>query len=228
MFSTLKPGTLVVASAYPDPPFDVDASGTLTGFDVELMRALSANIGLALEPQRYLGGDFNGIFDGLAARRYDAVISGTTVTPERAARVRFSEPYLEFGQGVAVDRRRSPNVGSADDTSDAVARQLLARGIVAGVRYYPYDAIERALDDVESGAIGAVIKLAPVIATLVASRPALRVAFEVPTHERLAIAVAKENAPLCQAINDALRDFTASGGLAKLRARWIPESPGTS
>jgi ABC-type amino acid transport substrate-binding protein len=112
MALTLKPGTLVVASAYPDPPFDLIENGSASGFDIELMRAISAQLGVVLEPVRYSGDDFNGIFDDLAKRSYDAVISGTTITPERSAIVLFSQPYLEFNQGVAVNRRLTPGVSS--------------------------------------------------------------------------------------------------------------------
>jgi ABC-type amino acid transport substrate-binding protein len=91
---TLTPGTLIVASAYPDPPFDIIQDGSSSGFDIELMRAICAQLGLRLQPVRYLGADFNGIFEGLAKSSYDSVISGTTITPERAAIALFSQPYL--------------------------------------------------------------------------------------------------------------------------------------
>jgi ABC-type amino acid transport substrate-binding protein len=133
---TLQPGTLVVASAYPDPPFDLMENGSATGFDIELMRAVCGQLGLRLQPVPYSGDDFNGIFEGLAKRNCDAVISGTTITPERAAIVKFSEPYLEFNQGIAVNAQLTPNVSSTGDlrglsagiqsgnTSDIVARRL--------------------------------------------------------------------------------------------------------
>jgi polar amino acid transport system substrate-binding protein len=70
---TLQPGTLIVASAYPDPPFDLMENGSATGFDIELMRAICAQLGLTLQPMPYSGDDFNGIFDGLAKRTCDAV-----------------------------------------------------------------------------------------------------------------------------------------------------------
>ena len=81
MAPTLHAGRLIVASAYPDPPFEVMDGPTATGFDIELMRAICARLGVALQPVRYSGDDFNGIFDGLAKGTYDAVISGTTITP---------------------------------------------------------------------------------------------------------------------------------------------------
>jgi ABC-type amino acid transport substrate-binding protein len=233
---TLKPGTLVVASAYPDPPFDLIENGSASGFDIELMRAISARLGVALQPVRYSGGDFNGIFDGLAKRSYDAVISGTTITPERAAIVQFSQPYLEFNQGVAVNRRLTPEVSSvaglrgliagiqSGNTSDFVARRLLAEGAIAGIKYYPYDGIGVALDDLEAGRIGLVIKLFPVISWLVKDRPQLSVAMQVPTHEKLGIAFAKDNDGLCAAVNRALSTLRDNGEFARLQARWFPPS----
>ena len=80
MIPTLDP--LVILSAYPDPPFDIMERGTATGFDIELMHAVCGRLGLALRTVAYTGEDFNGIFEGLAQRTCDAVISGTTITPD--------------------------------------------------------------------------------------------------------------------------------------------------
>ena len=89
---TLIPGTLAVLSVYPDPPFDIMKDGVATGFDIELMRVVCGRLSVELRPLAYMGEDFNGIFAGLAQGKCDVVISGTTITPERAALVRFSRP----------------------------------------------------------------------------------------------------------------------------------------
>jgi polar amino acid transport system substrate-binding protein len=230
----LQPGTLSVASAFPDPPFDLMENGTAGGFDIELMRAICARLSLTLRSVPYQGDDFNGIFDGLASGRYDAVISGTTITPERAKVALFSDPYLEFNQGVAVNRRLTPNVSSVEglrgltagiqsgNTSDLVARRLVADGTLAGIKYYPYHGISTALDDLAAGRIGLVIKLFPVISWLVKDRPDLSVVLQVPTHERLGIAFARDNDALCGDVNRALAELRANGEFAKLQARWFP------
>jgi polar amino acid transport system substrate-binding protein len=234
---TLKPGTLIVASAYPDPPFDLMENGSATGFDVELMRAICAQLKLILRPVRYSGDDFNGIFKGLTNQTCDAVISGTTITPERARIAQFSQPYLEFNQGVAVNRHLTPNVSSTADlrglvagiqsgnTSDFVARRLLAEGAIADIKYYPYHGIGLALDDLDDGRIGLVIKLYPVISSLVKDRPKLVVAMQVPTHEKLGIAFAKDNDALRNAVDGALNTLRANGEFARLQNRWFPASP---
>jgi polar amino acid transport system substrate-binding protein len=60
------------------------------------MRLICDDLGLTRHPVEYAGDDFNGIFDGLSDGSYDAVISGTTITPEREQVALFSDPYLEF------------------------------------------------------------------------------------------------------------------------------------
>jgi polar amino acid transport system substrate-binding protein len=230
---TLISGFLTILSAYPDPPFDIMKEGLATGFDIELMRAVCGRLALELRPLAYAADDFNDIFAELARGTCDAVISGATITAERAAIVRFSRPYLEFNQGIAVNRRLTPHVTSPahlrgltagiqnGNTSDRVARRLLARGDIASIHYYPYHGIGTALDDLEAGHIGLVIKLFPVISWLTHERPDLVVAMQMPTHERLGIAYTPERADLCDAVDAAIDALRENGKFAKLQATWL-------
>ncbi|HEX3668514.1 MAG TPA: transporter substrate-binding domain-containing protein, partial [Acidimicrobiia bacterium] len=140
---TIEAGTLLVASAFPDPPFEVEKDGVATGFDAELMRAVCGQVGLRWQLTKYEDDDFNGIFDGLRTYSYDAVASGTTITPEREKVALFSEPYLESGQSLVVNTTRTPHITSTDDlvdqvvgiqtgnTSDFVAKELKQEGKLA-------------------------------------------------------------------------------------------------
>ena len=149
---TLEPGVLGVAWAFPDPPFEVTIDGEETGFDVELMRLICEGLDLARYQVEYAGDDFSWIFDGLADGSYDAVISGTAITPEREQVALFSDPYFEFDQGLVVNVARDPQIQTIDDlhgrvvgiqvgnTSDLVARKLLAEGAIGDIKYYlPWD-----------------------------------------------------------------------------------------
>jgi polar amino acid transport system substrate-binding protein len=234
---TLEPGVLRVASASPDPPFEVPTDGTKTGFDTDLMRLICDDLGLARHPVDYAGDDFNGIFDGLADGSYDVVISGTTITPERERVALFSDPYLEFDQGLVVNVARHPQINSVDDlhgrvvgiqvgnTSDLVARKLLAEGAIGDIKYYPYRGILTALDDLSAGHIGALIKLFPVVSWLVKERRELAVVQQIPTHEKLGIAFARTNLGLCEAVNESLASIKEHGHFDALRSKWLDESP---
>jgi polar amino acid transport system substrate-binding protein len=204
---TIKPGALVVASAFPDPPFEVEQDGAYTGFDAELMQTICARLGLEWMLVLYNGEDFNGILDGLREGRRDVVISGTTITPERRKVARFSQPYLHAGQSLVVNTARTPQIRSTDDlagqvvgiqrgnTSDAVARELLRRGALGEIRYYPYHAI---FDD-------------------------LAVVQKIATQEDLGIAVALGNDTLGGAIEESLGALRTDGTIASLKRKWLGE-----
>jgi ABC-type amino acid transport substrate-binding protein len=231
---THESGVLTVASTFPDPPFEVEADGEATGFDADLMQHICAALGLRRQPVKYTGDDFNGIFAGLADGSYDAVISGTTITPERQRVALFSIPYLEFNQGLVVNTARTPHVHSVDDlrgqvvgiqvgnTSNLVAKQLLAQGAIGSIKYYPYHDILAALEDLAAGRIGALIKLFPVVSWLVQGRPDLAVVQQIPTHEQLGIAFATTNTPLCDAVNQVLADLKQTETFQALIKKWLP------
>jgi polar amino acid transport system substrate-binding protein len=168
------------------------------------------------------------------------VLIGTDSQPEsesgkeRPAIVLFSQPYLEFNQGVAINRLLTPDVSSvaglrgltagiqSRNTSDAVAKRWLAEGAIAGIRSYPYDGIATALDDLEAGRIGFVVKMFPVISWLVQTRPVLPVVMQVPTHEKPGIAFAKNNTTLGQAMEAAVQTLRANRTFSRLQAHWFP------
>jgi polar amino acid transport system substrate-binding protein len=229
---TIEAGTMRIGSAFPNPPFELEREGADTGFDAELMRAVCGQVGLRWRLLKYDGADFNGIFDGLRTGDYDAVISGTTITPDREMVALFSDPYLESGQGLVVNTR-TPHVASiADllgqvlglrtgDSSDVVARQLLGDGMVGDLRYYPYGDVLEILDDLDEGRISGFMTLVPVATWLVQERPDLAVAEEVPTHERLGIAFAPGGVGLRDAVNQALTECRRTGLLERLERRWL-------
>jgi polar amino acid transport system substrate-binding protein len=232
-FKTHIPGILCVASALPDPPFEFMDGATPTGFDVELMQAICGDLGLEWRLVHYTGEDFNGIFHGLTNGSWDCVASGATITPERQVVATFCAPYLESGQSLVCNLRKSPQVHSIDDlsgmiigvqhgnTSEPVAHSLKAQGRVQDVRTYAYHEIDLMLDDLEAGLIGAVMKLAPVMHWLTRNRPALRVVQEGITVEKLGVAVRLGNDALRQAIDEAQARLRQSGVLGKLTRKWL-------
>lgn len=232
-FKTKTPGALYVASALPDPPFEFMDGENLTGFDVELMQAICADLDLEWYLARYTGEDFNQIFAGLANGAWDCVASGTTITPEREVVASFCKPYIESGQSLVCNVEKTPHVHSIDDlrgviigvqhgnTSEPVAHRLKLQGRVADVRTYAYHDIDLMLNDVESGKIGAVMKLAPVMHWLIKGRPALRVVQEQITDEKLGVAVGLGNSALCQAIDNAQERLRERGIFGQLVSKWL-------
>src|ERR671912_238224 len=97
---TIEAGAPLVAAPLPGPPFEGGQEGGAPGLRWQLTK--------------YEDDDFNGIFDGLRTHSYDAVASGTTITPEREKVALFSEPYLESDQSLIVNTTRTPHITSTD------------------------------------------------------------------------------------------------------------------
>ena len=78
------------------PPFEMrdDATGQLTGFDIELMQAIGEAAGREVQ---FISLPFDGLVPALQSRTIDAAISGMTITAERAQTIDFSRPYFRRG-----------------------------------------------------------------------------------------------------------------------------------
>lgn len=84
--------TIRVATEGTYKPFSITkADGSLTGFDVDFMRALCSEMkaNCDIKPQ-----DWDGLLPGLMAKKYDVVIDAMSITPERQAQVDFTDPYF--------------------------------------------------------------------------------------------------------------------------------------
>lgn len=86
-----------IAFDVPYEPFEYkDENGELTGFEVELAEAMCAEMKADCE---FVIQAWDGMIPGLLARKFDAIMSSMSITPERAERVLFSEPYYNTPGG---------------------------------------------------------------------------------------------------------------------------------
>ena len=84
--------SLVIATEANYPPFNnMTADGKIVGFDVDVINAVCAEIQANCD---IVAQDWDGLLPGLLTNKYDAVIAGMSITPERQAQVDFSEPYF--------------------------------------------------------------------------------------------------------------------------------------
>ncbi|MBF6615206.1 MAG: transporter substrate-binding domain-containing protein [Candidimonas sp.] len=83
---TIKIGT---EGGYP-PWSMVDAAGKVSGFDADIGAALCKEL---QSDCRFVVQAFDSLIPSLDAKRFDLIISGMSVTPERSKRITFSIPY---------------------------------------------------------------------------------------------------------------------------------------
>ncbi len=106
-------GTLTVGSDTTYAPFEyIDtATGKAIGFDVDVITAIAQRMGLQA---KIVTDKFDTIFDDLAARRFDVVISAVSVTSERQKKFDFV-PYLNVGESLLVQAGNPLNLKSTAD-----------------------------------------------------------------------------------------------------------------
>ncbi|TCZ58552.1 transporter substrate-binding domain-containing protein [Roseicella aquatilis] len=85
--------------------------GGLQGFQIDLFDAIGKKMG---RPVEITGASFSGLIPAMNAGRYDFLCAPTTVTPERAANLLFTEGYLftELQFGI---KRGTPPIRSEED-----------------------------------------------------------------------------------------------------------------
>lgn len=75
--------------------------GGVEGYNVDLTAEIAKRMGVEYE---IIDQEWSGIFAGLAAGKYVAIIAPTTVTEERAEKMLFGEPYFEVNYQFLIKR----------------------------------------------------------------------------------------------------------------------------
>lgn len=103
-------GELTYGTAATFMPFEYTKDGKLTGFDIDLINALSAR--LALKPQP-MSMEFKGLIPALQGRRLDIINSAMYINPVRSEQVEFV-PYLKIGSRVVVAKGNPEKITGRD------------------------------------------------------------------------------------------------------------------
>ena len=220
-----------VASDIAYPPFEYEKGGEPVGFDIDLMDEIAKRANLNVEYQNVT---FDGIIGGLSSNLYDASISSMTITPERAKKIDFSDPYFNADQSLLVPS--DSGVGSVDDLGDATvgvqlgttgeikAKEFKEQGKVQG-EIRTFDTIEDAFAALNNGQIDAIINDLPVSQDEVNnSDGALEIVQVIPTGEQYGIAFPK-GSDLRPDVNKALQEIKDDGTYEEIYKKWIGRAP---
>lgn len=103
-----KRGSLRIATEPTFRPFESeDANGKLVGFDIDLAKALAADLGVKAE---FVTVDWNSIIPTLLSRKADVIMSGMTITDERKRTLDYSDPYFHTITCLLLSKKKAPGV----------------------------------------------------------------------------------------------------------------------
>lgn len=193
----------------------------IIGFEVDLADALAERMG---RKARFVQNQWDGLVPGLERAEYDVVINGLEITPERAEKIHFSNPYF-YSTLTLTTRADDTRIHGADDLrglTAGVLRVTFAERYVqslGNVTIRSYDGQVQQFIDLALGRLDAVVMDTPV-ASYYATGPQVR-NFEIPA-ARMAfgIGIRKNDEELLHQINTGLEAMRRDGTLRKIYTDW--------
>lgn len=224
----LKGQKVRVGSDITYPPFEFPdkTTGEPTGFDIEMVKDLCQRLNCVPE---FIPTGYDGIFVALAAKEFDMVASGSTITAERAKIVDFSYPYMVYGQILLLRSADVQKYATADAAKGKpIGSQLGTTNEKTAVDTYGdanvkrYDTFDLAVVALLNGDVdGVVIDLPSAVGFMEQYPGKLAFGPNLTTGEALGMVFQKGDTVLVPAFNAALARFKADGAYAKLYDKWF-------
>lgn len=207
-------------------PFAVDNAGTLSGFEIDLARAVGDHLGV---PVRFVGMGFDGLYDSLKVDQVDVLFARLSVDASRNRDVWYTVPY--FNAGLVLVSPAAHPIGDMSllpgmqlayafgSPAETETRRWLRR--VQAFETRPYQEDVYALDAVRVGEANAALVDSVTAAVYARQYPALDSYQVAVTDQWFSAATRSDRPDTWEAINQTLENLRDDGTLAALQAQWL-------
>lgn len=224
-YGLVADGTLTVATEGTYRPFSYhDESGELVGFDVEIAEAVAEKLGLEV---RFEETQWDAIFAGLDAGRFDVIGNQVSINPEREEKYLFSEPYT-VSPGVIVVREDDDSISSFDDLAGKTTAQSLTSNWYtlaeeSGAQVEAVEGWAQAVALLEQGRVDATVNDSLTFLDYENSEgpTGLKIATETDDPSLSAFAFTKDKGALVEAVDAALAELREEGVLAEISEKYF-------
>lgn len=222
-------GTIVVGLEGDWAPWSyVGEDDELTGYDVEVANAIADKLGVELQ---IVPGEWDGLFAGMDAGRYDLVINGVEVTEDRAEKYDFADPYAYIRTALIV-RGDNDDIHTFEDlkgkkTANSIASTYMNLAESYGATCYGVATLDETLTMVLQGRVDATLNAIVSYTDYMSQHPDsnLKVVATTEDASNVAIPMRKgdDTATLREAVNQAIAELREEGTLSELSIRFFGE-----
>lgn len=219
-------GEIVIATEGTWSPWTFhDKEGKLTGYDIEVGRLIAQKLGV--KPQ-FVEGKWDGLLAGISAGRYDIMINGVDMTPERQKAYRFTDPYA-YNRTVVMVSAQNNSIKSMQDLKGKVTANTISSTYAEiaekyGAKVDGVDDLNQTFELLLSGRIDATLNAEVVYYDYMKVHPqaAIKIAAIDEQVTSVGIPLKKEGTEKLQTeLNKILSDLRSSGELTKLSNQFF-------
>lgn len=222
-------GTMIVGLEGDWAPWSyVDENDELTGYDVEVAKAIANKLGVEIE---IVPGEWDGLFAGMDAGRYDMVVNGVEVTEERADKYDFSTPYAYIRTALIV-KGDNDSIKTFEDlkgkkTANSIASTYMNLAESYGATCYGVSTLDETLTMVLQGRVDATLNAIVSFTDYMAQHPDSNLKVVATTEDASVVAIpmrkGDEVASLREAVSKAIEELQEDGTLSELSIRFFGE-----
>jgi len=203
-----------------------DESGELVGFDTEVGKAIAAELGVEAE---FVEGEWDGLFIGLDAGRYDAVINGVEITDERSEKYDFTEPYC-FIRTALITSEDNDDIKSFENlngktTANSLNSTYAILGESYGAKCDNVDSLAETMEMVESGRVDATLNADVSFYDYVKEHPEAKVKIVTITDDASSVSIpirkGAQSESLRKEIDNAISKLKENGTLSALSEKYF-------
>lgn len=220
-----KDGKIKIGTEGTYAPFTFhDASGKLTGFDVEIAEEVSKRLGVTPE---FIETQWDGMFAGLDSKRFDMIVNEVGIRPDRQEKYDFSDSYI-VSKAVLITHKDNADIKSFADLKGKKSAQSLTSNLTDiaksnGAEIVGTEGFNQAIDLLASKRVDATVNDGLSYLDLKKQKPDAPIKV-VAEHDQAApngIMFRKGNKELVDAVNKALADMKADGSYLKISEKWF-------
>lgn len=206
-----------------------DKEGNFIGFEIDVATRLAQDMGVTVE---FVPTKWSGIIPALLTGKFDVVIGGMGIRPDRNLKVNFSIPYDHSGMSIVAHKELAAGFDTLEDFNTpevSISVRLGTTAEIAAKKYMPdaklrlFDDESQAIQELLNGRVHAMVASAPLPAfQAIKYSEKLFVPLEENfTKEPIGFAVRKSDFDTLNYFNNWIRFVDAEGWLKERKHYWF-------